>query len=56
MIINLKLFKKGEKVVIGVLGGKDLIVLVYVIKIFNECYFYGLDLFLLSIDEGIIGY
>lgn len=56
IIILFKLFYFGEKVVIGVFGGKDLIVLVFVFKIFNEWYGYGLDFVLLSIDEGIIGY
>lgn len=30
--------------------------LAYVLKTLNERYDYGLDLFLLSIDEGITGY
>ena len=30
--------------------------LAYVMKTLNERYDYGLDLFLLSIDEGITGY
>ncbi|MCO5565837.1 hypothetical protein L7F22_019512 [Adiantum nelumboides] len=55
-IINSKLFKKGEKVAIGASGGKDSTVLAHVIKTLNERYSYGLDLFLLSIDEGITGY
>lgn len=55
-IINSKLFKKGEKVAIGASGGKDSTVLAHVIKTLNDRYSYGLDLFLLSIDEGITGY
>jgi cytoplasmic tRNA 2-thiolation protein 1 len=31
-------------------------VLAYVLKLLNERYNYGLDLFLLSVDEGITGY
>lgn len=34
----------------------DSTVLAYVMKALNERYNYGLDLFLLSIDEGITGY
>ena len=37
-------------------GGKDSTVLAYVLKLLNERYDYGLNLFLLSIDEGITGY
>lgn len=55
-IIQAALFKRGEKVAIGASGGKDSTVLAYVMKELNERYDYGLDLFLLSIDEGITGY
>ncbi|XP_051170028.1 cytoplasmic tRNA 2-thiolation protein 1 [Leptopilina boulardi] len=55
-IINGNLFKNGDKVAIGASGGKDSTVLAYVLKLLNEKYNYGLDLFLLSIDEGITGY
>ncbi|KAJ8680039.1 hypothetical protein QAD02_015826 [Eretmocerus hayati] len=55
-IINGKLFKKGDRVAIGASGGKDSTVLAYTMKLLNERYNYGLDLFLLSIDEGISGY
>jgi hypothetical protein len=34
----------------------DSTVLAYVMKTLNERYDYGLELFLLSIDEGITGY
>ena len=51
-----QLFKPGEKVAIGASGGKDSTVLAYVLKTLNERYQYGIDLFLLSIDEGITGY
>ncbi|KAK1232797.1 cytosolic thiouridylase subunit Ctu1 [Marasmius sp. AFHP31] len=50
------LFKPGDKVAIGASGGKDSTVLAYVLKTLNERYNYGLNLFLLSIDEGITGY
>lgn len=54
-IVNGKLFKPGDKVAIGASGGKDSTVLAYILKTLNERYKYELDLFLLSIDEGITG-
>jgi cytoplasmic tRNA 2-thiolation protein 1 len=50
------LFTRGEKIAIGASGGKDSTVLASVMKTLNERYDYGLDLILLSIDEGIKGY
>ncbi|EFW14795.1 nucleotidyltransferase [Coccidioides posadasii str. Silveira] len=50
------LFYPGERVAIGASGGKDSTVLASVLKTLNERYNYGLDLVLLSIDEGIKGY
>jgi len=50
------LFKFGERVAIGASGGKDSSVLAYVLSELNRRHSYGLDLFLLSIDEGITGY
>lgn len=41
---------------IGASGGKDSTVLAHVLTTLNARYDYGLDLFLLSIDEGIAGY
>lgn len=55
-IITNNLFTRGNKVAIAASGGKDSTVLAYVMKILNDRYDYGLDLFLLSIDEGITGY
>lgn len=55
-IATAKLFERGEKVAIGASGGKDSTVLAHVLKVLNERYDYGLDLYLLSIDEGITGY
>ncbi len=55
-ITNAALFKPGDRVAIGASGGKDSTVLAHVMKTLNERYSYGLDLFLLSIDEGITGY
>ena len=55
-ITTAELFKRGEIVAIGASGGKDSTVLAYILKTLNERYDYGLDLRLLSIDEGITGY
>jgi len=51
-----QLFKRGERVCIGASGGKDSTVLAEVMTVLNKRYDYGLNLFLLSIDEGITGY
>ncbi|KAF2116102.1 hypothetical protein BDV96DRAFT_42840 [Lophiotrema nucula] len=50
------LFHRGEKIAIGASGGKDSTVLASVLKTLNERYDYGVELILLSIDEGIKGY
>ena len=55
-IVTYRLFQRGEKVAIGASGGKDSVVLAYVLKLLNQKYDYGLSLYLLSIDEGIAGY
>ena len=55
-IRSYSLFSPGERVAIGASGGKDSTVLASVLKTLNERYDYGLDLVLLSIDEGITGY
>ena len=55
-IISSKLFYPGERVAIGASGGKDSTVLASVLKTLNERYNYGVELVLLSIDEGIKGY
>ncbi|MCJ1328772.1 nucleotidyltransferase [Thelotrema lepadinum] len=55
-IIKNKLFNPGEKIAIGASGGKDSTVLASVLKTLNNRHSYGLDLVLLSIDEGIKGY
>eukprot|EP00128_Syssomonas_multiformis_P002783 Colp12_sorted_trinity150504_noHs@33336 len=55
-IINNNLFKRGDRVAVAASGGKDSTVLAHVMKVLNDKYDYGLDLFLLSIDEGITGY
>ncbi|KAJ1726681.1 cytosolic thiouridylase subunit Ctu1 [Coemansia sp. Benny D160-2] len=55
-IVESKLFKRGDRVGIGASGGKDSTVLAHVMKALNERHAYGLELFLLSVDEGIAGY
>lgn len=55
-IIQNELFKRGETIAIGASGGKDSTVLAHVLKTLNERYDYGVNLVLLSIDEGITGY
>lgn len=55
-IVDSKLFQRGERIAIGASGGKDSTVLASVLKTLNERHDYGLDLCLLSIDEGITGY
>jgi cytoplasmic tRNA 2-thiolation protein 1 len=55
-ITSTGLFTRGEKIAIGASGGKDSTVLASVLKTLNERYDYGVELVLLSIDEGIRGY
>lgn len=55
-IIKENIFYKGERVAIGASGGKDSTVLASILKTLNERHNYGLELVLLSIDEGIVGY
>jgi cytoplasmic tRNA 2-thiolation protein 1 len=55
-ITSTSLFSPGDRIAIGASGGKDSTVLASVLKTLNERYNYGLDLVLLSIDEGIKGY
>ncbi|EYU36819.1 hypothetical protein MIMGU_mgv1a009088mg [Erythranthe guttata] len=56
VIVDNNLFRRGERVAIGASGGKDSTVLAYVLSELNRRHDYGLDLFLLSVDEGITGY
>ncbi|XP_008296100.1 cytoplasmic tRNA 2-thiolation protein 1 [Stegastes partitus] len=55
-IVAAELFKSGETVGIAASGGKDSTVLAHVMKLLNERYSYGLELMLISVDEGITGY
>ncbi|KAL5606290.1 hypothetical protein BROUX41_002705 [Berkeleyomyces rouxiae] len=50
------LFHRGERIAIGASGGKDSTVLASVLETLNTRHDYGLELVLLSIDEGITGY
>ncbi|KAE8099814.1 hypothetical protein FH972_017767 [Carpinus fangiana] len=56
VIVENQLFKPGERIAIGASGGKDSTVLACVLSELNRRHNYGLDLFLLSVDEGITGY
>lgn len=51
-----QLFARGDVVALGASGGKDSTVLAYVMRLLNDRHDYGLDLRLLSVDEGIAGY
>ncbi|KAI9331456.1 hypothetical protein DFJ73DRAFT_857288 [Zopfochytrium polystomum] len=55
-IVDNKLFSRGDRIAIAASGGKDSTVLAHTLKLLNDRYDYGLDLFLLSVDEGISGY
>eukprot|EP00897_Mesotaenium_endlicherianum_P001008 jgi/Mesen1/10908/ME000095S10240 len=55
-IVANQLFKRGDRVAIAASGGKDSTVLAHVMTLLNARHAYGLDLFLLSVDEGISGY
>jgi cytoplasmic tRNA 2-thiolation protein 1 len=64
-IVSNELFKPGDRVALGASGviikrinfkGKDSTVIAHIMHHLNKKYNYGLELFLLSIDEGIKGY
>ena len=55
-ITSNSLFSRGDTVAIGASGGKDSTVLAHIMKTLNNRHDYGLNLVLLSIDEGISGY
>jgi len=55
-IISTNCFNRGDRICIGASGGKDSTVLAYVMNLLNKKYDYGLDLYLVSVDEGIKGY
>lgn len=51
-----KLFAAGDRIAMAVSGGKDSTVLAAVLTSLNRVHGLGLDLVLLSVDEGIKGY
>lgn len=55
-IVSNKLFKRGDRVAVGASGGKDSTVMIHVLHHLNAKYDYGIELHLVSIDEGITGY
>lgn len=55
-VTSTSLFQPGERIAIGASGGKDSTVLASVLKTLNDRHKWGLDLVLLSVDEGITGY
>lgn len=55
-ILKEKLFERGEVVALGASGGKDSTVLIHLMRELNQRHDYGLQLVLVSIDEGITGY
>ena len=55
-IVANRIFSEGERVAVGASGGKDSTVLAYILKLLNERHKYGINIVLLSIDEGIVGY
>src|SRR6202021_1113908 len=55
-IISNGLFSRGEKIAIAASGGKDSTVLAHTMSKLNKLYDYGVEFYLLSVDEGIHGY
>mmetsp|Transcript_6895 Transcript_6895/g.14211 ORF Transcript_6895/g.14211 Transcript_6895/m.14211 type:complete len:351 (-) Transcript_6895:769-1821(-) len=55
-IVSERLFIRGERVAIGISGGKDSTVLAHVLQQLNQRHDYGVELVLVSVDEGIAGY
>ena len=55
-IVTSNMFKPGEVIAMGASGGKDSTVLMHVMSVLNQRYGYGLNLQLVSVDEGITGY
>ena len=54
-IFKERLFVSGERIAIGVSGGKDSTVLAHVLNALNERHNLGLHLLLVCVDEGIEG-
>lgn len=55
-IMSEKLFEPGDRVVLGISGGKDSTVMLHTITELKKRYNYPISLQLLAIDEGIKGY
>ncbi|KAM0674406.1 cytosolic thiouridylase subunit Ctu1 [Gurleya vavrai] len=55
-IIDNNLFIKNENIAVAISGGKDSTVLAHVLNLLNKKYNYEINLFLLSVDEGIKNY
>jgi cytoplasmic tRNA 2-thiolation protein 1 len=55
-ILSSGMFRRGDRVGVGISGGKDSTVLAYVLDLLNKRHSYGIELLLLSVDEGIEGY
>ena len=55
-IMEEKLFEGGDKIILAISGGKDSTVLVHVMTVLKKRHNYPIDLELLAIDEGIVGY
>lgn len=55
-IVSAEMFARGDRVGVGVSGGKDSTVLAFVLDLLNKRHGYGVELVLLSVDEGIRGY
>lgn len=56
LIVRERLIVRGDRIALAVSGGKDSTALAHVVKRLNDRHGYGAELFLLSIDEGIVGY
>jgi cytoplasmic tRNA 2-thiolation protein 1 len=55
-IVRERLFSPGDRVAVGASGGKDSTVLAHVLNVLNRRHAYGIELLLVSVDEGIAGY
>jgi len=55
-IVENAIFRRGDKVAVAASGGKDSTVLAHLLSTLNARHGYGLQLVLLSVDEGIAGY
>lgn len=55
-IVSSGMFRRGDRVGVGMSGGKDSTVLAYVLDLLNKRHDYGVELVLLCVDEGIMGY